>query len=233
YDENDGDVFAWADSCVRPDKNYDPQPNICTSWEVSDDGMTWTFHMDESRVWSDGEPITAEDYVFTFQRFARPDYDFEWFYSMMGIKNWSQVVSGEVAPEELGVKAVDDYMLTIETDYPVPYLIKIMADAWVVPQHIVKDRLDDGTWALNPENYVSAGPFVLENYEKGKRLTFIANDKYTGPYPPMVDKVIVEFMEPEVRFAAFQSGELDAVGGGYTDDLPPSAMAQIMALNSS
>ena len=110
-----------------------------------------------------------------------------------------------------------------------PYLIKIMADAWVVPQHIVKDRLDDGTWALNPENYVSAGPFVLESYEKGTRLTFIANDKYTGPYPPMVDKVIIEFMDPQVRFAAFQNGELDAVGGGYTDDLPPSAMAQIMA----
>lgn len=229
YDENDGDVFGWADSCVRPDKDFNPQPNICESWSVSEDGLVWTFNLQQDKVWSDGTPLTANDFVFTFQRYARPDYDFEWFYSMMGIKNWSQVVSGEVAPEELGVKAVDDYTLTIETDYPVPYLIKIMADAWVVPQHIVKDRLDDGTWALKPENYVSAGPFVLESHEKGKRLTFVANDKYTGPYPPMVDKVIVEFMEPEVRFAAFQNDELDAVGGGYTDDLPPSAMAQIMA----
>ena len=229
YDENDGDNYGWADSCVRPDKDFNPQPNICESWSVSDDGLVWTFNLQQDKVWSDGTPLTANDFVFTFQRFARPDYDFEWFYSMMGIKNWSQVVNGEVAPEELGVKAVDDYTLTIETDYPVPYLIKIMADAWVVPQHIVKDRLDDGTWALKPENYVSAGPFVLESYEKGTRLTFIANDKYTGPYPPMVDKVIVEFMDPQVRFAAFQNGELDAVGGGYTDDLPPSAMAQIMA----
>jgi peptide/nickel transport system substrate-binding protein/oligopeptide transport system substrate-binding protein len=129
----------------------------------------------------------------------------------------------------LGVKAVDDHTLTIETDYPVPYLIKIMADAWVVPQHIVKDRLDDGTWALKPENAVSAGPFVLESYEKGKRITFIANEKYTGPYPPMLDKVIVELVDPQVRFAAYKSGELDAIGGGYTDDLPPSAMAEIMA----
>ncbi|GIK75672.1 MAG: ABC transporter substrate-binding protein [Chloroflexota bacterium] len=229
YDENEGDVYGWADSCVRPNKDFDPQPNICESWSVSEDGLVWTFNLQQDKVWSDGTPLTANDFVFTFQRYARPDYDFEWFYSMMGIKNWAQVVSGELPPEELGVKAVDDHTLTIETDYPVPYLIRIMADAWVVPQHIVKDRLDDGTWSLKPENYVSAGPFVLESYERGRRLTFVANEKYTGPYPPMVDKVIVEFMDPQVRFAAYKNGELDAVGGGYTDDLPPSAMAEIMA----
>ena len=229
YEENDGDNYGWPDSCVRPDKDFNPQPNVCESWSVSDDGMIWTFNLQQDKVWSDGTPLTANDFVFTFQRYARPDYDFEWFYSMMGIKNWAQVVSGELPPEELGVKAVDDHTFTIETDFPVPFLIKIMADVWVVPQHIVKDRLDDGTWALNPENYVSAGPFVLESYEKGKRLTFVANDKYTGPYAPMLDKVIVEFMDPQVRFAAYKNGELDAVGGGYTDDLPPSAMAEIMA----
>ena len=101
---------------MRPDKDFDPQPNICESWSVSDDGLTWTFNLQQDKVWSDGTPLTANDFVFTFQRYARPDYDFEWFYSMMGIKNWSQVVNGEVAPEELGVKAVDDYTFTIETD---------------------------------------------------------------------------------------------------------------------
>lgn len=229
YEENDGDNYGWPDSCVRPDKDFNPQPNVCQSWSVSEDGKLWTFNLQQDKVWSDGEPLTADDFVFTFQRYARPDYDFEWFYSMMGIKNWSQVVSGELPPEELGVKAVDDHTFTIETDYPVPYLIKIMADVWVVPQHIVKDRLDDGTWALKPENYVSAGPFVLQSYEKGKRLIFVANEKYTGPFPPLVDKVIIEFMDPQVRFAAYKNGELDAIGGGYTDDLPPSAMAEIMA----
>ena len=229
YDENDGDVFAWADSCVRPDKNYDPQPNICTSWEVSDDGMTWTFHMDESRVWSDGEPITAEDYVFTFQRFARPDYDFEWFYSMANIANWGAVVSGDVPPEELGVKAVDDYTFTITTDRPTPYLIRIMADAWVVPEHVVQDRLDDGSWAFDPEKQVFAGPFKLENYEKGVKLSFVANDMYTGPFKPMIEGFDIVFMDPQVRFAAYKNGELDYIGGGYQQDLPPAAMAEIAA----
>lgn len=229
YDENTGDLEAWADSCVRPDKNYDPQPNLCTSWEVSEDGLTWTFKMDESRVWSDGEPITAEDMVFTFQRYARPDYDFEWFYSMANIVNWGAVVSGDVAPEELGVQMVDDYTFTITTDRPTPYLIRLMADAWVVPQHVVQDRLDDGSWAFDPEKQVFAGPFKLESYEKGKQLNFVANEMYTGPFKPMAERLEVIFMDPQVRFAAYKNGELDYIGGGYQQDLPPAAMAEITA----
>jgi ABC-type transport system substrate-binding protein len=229
YDENVGDMYAWPDSCVRPDEFYEPQPNACTSWEVSDDGLTWTFHLQEDKIWSDDTPVTADDWVFTLQRYARADYDFEWFYSMAGIVNWSGVVSGEVPPEELGVKKVDDYTFTITTERPAPYLIKIMADVWVVPKHIVKDRLDDGTWAFNEENWVSCGPYIMEAYEKGKQLVFVANDKYTGPFPPLNDKIVVSFMEPEVRWTTYKNGELDAIGGGYQADLPPSAMAEIMA----
>jgi peptide/nickel transport system substrate-binding protein/oligopeptide transport system substrate-binding protein len=229
YDENEGDMYGWPDSCVRPDEFYEPQPNACTRWEVSDDGLTWTFHLQEDKVWSDGTPVTADDWVFTLQRYARAEYDFEWFYSMAGIVNWAGVVSGDVPPEELGVAKVDDYTFTITTERPAPYLIKIMADVWVVPKHIVKDRLDDGSWAFKEENWVSCGPYKIEAYEKGKHLVFVANDKYTGPFPPLLDKIIVNFMEPEVRWTAYQNGELDAIGGGYQADLPPSAMAEIMA----
>lgn len=229
YDENVGDMYAWPDSCVRPDEFYEPQPNACTSWEVSDDGLTWTFHLQEDKIWSDGTPVTADDWVFTLQRYARPDYDFEWFYSMAGIVNWGAVVDGDVPPEELGVKKVDDYTFAITTERPAPYLVKIMADVWVVPKHIVKDRLDDGAWAFKEENRVSCGPYIMEAYERGKQLVFVANDKYTGPFPPMMDKIVVSFMQPEVRWSAYKNGELDAIGGGYQNDLPPSAMAEIMA----
>lgn len=229
YDENDGDVFAWADSCVRPDKQFEPQPNACTSWEVSEDGLTWTFHLQEDKVWSDGTPITADDWVFTLQRFSRPDYDFNWFYSMMNIVNWDKVSNGELPIEELGVAAVDEHTFTITTDRPVPYLIKIMADVWVTPKHIIQDHLNDGSWAFDEANWVFAGPFQLESWTKGKELVFVANDKYTGPFTPMVDKLIVTFMAPEVRFNAYKNGELDYFGGGYQQDIPPSAMAEIMA----
>jgi peptide/nickel transport system substrate-binding protein/oligopeptide transport system substrate-binding protein len=227
YDENTGDVYAWSDSCARPDRDYQPQPNACTSWETSEDGLTWTFHLQEDKVWSDGTPLTADDWVFTLQRYARPDYDFEWFYSMAGIQNWNEVVSGELPPEELGVKKVDDYTFTVTTDRPAPFLIKIMADVWVAPKHIIKDRLADGSWAF--DTYISAGPYVTEEYNRGEELVFVANDKYTGPFPPMFDKIIVHFMDSELEWNAYLNDELDAIGGNYAGDISPSAMAQIMA----
>jgi oligopeptide transport system substrate-binding protein len=148
---------------------------------------------------------------------------------MANIVNWSKVVSGELPPEELAAKVVDDYTFTVTTDPATPYLSKIFADLWVAPKHIIKDRLDDGSWAFKPENYVSAGPYKLEEYVKGEKLIFVANELYTGPYPPMMDKIVVTFMEPEIRWAAYKNGELDAIGGGYENDLPPSAMAEVMA----
>jgi peptide/nickel transport system substrate-binding protein/oligopeptide transport system substrate-binding protein len=229
YDENWGDYVAWADSCIRPDKNYVPQPNICTKWETSKDGLTWTFYLDKKRVWSDGKPITADDFVFTLQRYARADYDFEWFYSMANIVNWGDVASGKKKPEELGAKKVDDYTFTVTTDQPTPYLDKIFGDLWVVPKHVVKDRLNDGSWAFDKANWVFGGPFKLESYTKGKELVFVANDKYNGPFPPQIDKIIVSLTAVETRWPAYQNNELDAIGGGYQQDLPPSAMAQIMA----
>ncbi|MEW5720554.1 MAG: peptide ABC transporter substrate-binding protein, partial [Chloroflexota bacterium] len=165
----------------------------------------------------------------TLQRYARPDYDFEWFYSMANILNWSDVVGGKKKPEELGAKKVDDYTFTVTTDQPTPYLIKIFADVYVTPKHIVKDRLNDGSWALDKKNWVFAGPYQVESYTKGKNLVMVANDKYSGPFPPMMDKIIINFMEPEARWAAYKNNELDAIGGGYQQDLPPSAMAEIMA----
>lgn len=229
YDLIDGNDYAWSDSCVRPDKDFNLQPNVCESWEVSDDGLVWTFHLQQDKVWSDGTPVTADDFIFTLQRFARPDYDFEWFYSMMGIVNWGAVVSGEVPPEELGVAKIDDHTFTITTERPAPYLIKIMADVWLVPAHIVQDRLDDGSWAFEEENWVSAGPYKLESYNRGRDITYVANDQYTGPFPAMLDKVIITFMAPETRFNAYKNNEVDAIGGGYQQDLPPAAIAEIMA----
>ncbi len=229
YDGLSVSTFAFHNSCTRPDRNFDPQPNGCESWTVSEDGLTWTFKLRQDKVWSDGEPITADDYVFTLQRFARPDYDFEWFYSMAGISNWGAVVSGEKPVEELGAKKVDDYTFTVTTDRPVPFLTKIFSALWIVPEHVVKDRLADGSWTLDPQTAVSAGPYKMESWERGKQLNLVANDKYTGPFPPMFDKIIVSFMDPSIRFTAYKNNELDIIGHLMLDDLTPAGMAEVMA----
>jgi ABC-type transport system substrate-binding protein len=97
----------------------------------------------------------------------------------------------------------------------------------VTPEHVVQDRLADGTWALDPERVISAGPYVFDHWDKGKEIVWVANDKYTGPYPPMMDKLVISFMEPEVRYNAYKNDELDVIGYGYEVDLPPAALAEV------
>jgi ABC-type transport system substrate-binding protein len=224
-------IYAFADSCAYWSKDFELLPSACESWEASEDGLTWTFHLPKDRVWSDGQPITAADWVFTLQRYARPDYDFEWFYSMANIVNWSELVNGEVPAEELGAKVVDDYTFTVQTTQPTPYLPKIFAQVWVTPLHIVKDRLNDGTWAFDEKNWVFAGPYKLVEWNKGKNFVLLPNEKYTGPLKPMNEKIIATVttgVDAQAQWAMWKNGEIDVMGGGLAADLPLSAMEEIM-----
>ncbi len=230
YDSVTSATYGLLDSCVRPDREFNPQPNVCSEWSVSEDGLTWTFKIQEDRNWNDGTPVTAQDAVFTLQRYTRPDYDFEWFYSMANITNWGSVVSGEMTFDDLGAKVVDDKTFTVTTTQPTPYLVKLFADLWIVPSHLVKDPWDDGTWSLDPANQkIGCGPYVLESWNTGKDITWIANEKYNGPFPPMMDKIHLTFMDPEVRFNAYLNGEIDSLGHLFGGDLTPSSLAQIKA----
>ena len=228
YDTNDAFAYAVTDSCIKMDHSYNLIPSLCTSWEVSEDGLVWTFHLQEGRVWSDNTPITADDVVFTLQRYARIDYDFEWFYSMASIVNWAALVNGEVEPDALGVKKVDDLTFTVTTDIPTPYVPNLFALVYPVPKHIVKDRLADGSWALNEETRVSSAPFMIESYTKGVGIEVVPNPTYTGPYKAMVERVSVTFMDVSEQFNAYLNDELDVIGYAYEGVMNPAAMAQVM-----
>ncbi|MCB0062378.1 MAG: hypothetical protein KDE19_09690, partial [Caldilineaceae bacterium] len=99
----------FSDPLTELDKDFNVVPAAAESWEVSDDSLTWSFHLRPNQVWSDGTPLTANDYVATFQYLADPEHawDFAWFYNGV-IKNWEEVIAGDLPKEELGVAAPDD-----------------------------------------------------------------------------------------------------------------------------
>jgi peptide/nickel transport system substrate-binding protein/oligopeptide transport system substrate-binding protein len=221
YATNPGAFFAWGDACTRLDRDFLPQPAGCESWELSDDGFTWTFHLPEDKVWSDGTPVTAQDWVLAMQRYARPGYDFGWFFGFANIENWNEVTQEEMPPEELGVKAVDDYTFAITTTRPTPYMDKLLSWLFAVPSHVVEDWMDDD-WAFRTS--ISSNAYILDNWEKGVGMTFVANDKYTGPYPPMAEKIESPFMNLDTFWLAYQEGEIDWVNAAQK-----STIDQIMA----
>jgi len=218
-------VVGDAAQLVQPaltafNKDLEVVPYGAESWEVSKDGLTWTFHLRKTAKWSDGKPITAYDYEFAIQRCIKEGYDFSWYYSWAaGIKNWKKVEKGELPLEELGVKVLDDYTLTVTTDEPKPYLPAVLAWFHAVPRHAVEKYGDE--YATRAETMVCGGPFKVSEWIKGDHITLVSNPYYSGPWKPYLRKIVFKYgtSSPEAGFPAYLNNEI------YLSILNPGQLA--------
>lgn len=213
--ESSGMTGYALEPLVWLDYDFNAYPGAADSWDVSDDGLTWTFHLRENAMWSDGVPVTADDWVFAFQRMFSPETasPYVWFWG--SIVNATAASKGEVDPSEVGVAKVDDYTLTITTSQPIPYLLLLMGFiATIVPQHIVEEVGD--AFATSPETFPSNGPYMLSEWNKGENVIWVLNPYYNGPNQGKVEKIIYTIVPPStpqsVTLSMYQAGEIDAVG---------------------
>ncbi|MEC0303268.1 peptide ABC transporter substrate-binding protein, partial [Terribacillus saccharophilus] len=148
--------------------------------EVSEDGLTWTFTLREDAEWENGDPVTANDFVYAWQRAINPDTGSEYGPYMMGgvIKNATAVNTGEAELDELGVKAVDDYTLEVQLEKPVPYFESLTTFPTFMPlnQKFVEEQGD--SYALEADNLLSNGPFKMTEWNHGSTMKFEKNDTY-------------------------------------------------------
>ena len=205
------------------------EPLLAESWERSDDGLTWTFHLRDDVKWHDGEPFTALDVDFTFNRIiynydipasSRPAFHFRFLNEETG--DW------EEAP--MTVRALDDY--TVECVLPVPFapFLRSMGTA-IYPKHILEQHVDDGTFvstwdiSTDPSEVIGTGPFTIESYVPDEHVLMSRNPAYwlkdeegNGlPYLDRIRHIIVPELEDEL--AMFLAGEAD-VHGVLGEELP-------------
>ncbi|MEZ4606163.1 MAG: peptide ABC transporter substrate-binding protein [Deinococcales bacterium] len=208
----------FQDQLVDLDQNFTVQPASAESWAVGEDGKTWTIKLRDGLMWSDGTPVTAYDYEATYRLSATPEHawDFTWFYSFIGpggIKNWDKVIAGEMSPEELGVKAIDNLTLEMITEDVFPPLPGVLNFGFLLQKKALEAY---GPYYNNdPATSVSAGPFVLKEFDPGNRIVVEANPNYTGYRPPRLQRIEGIYMNPATFFAAFQNGEVDRVPYEY------------------
>ncbi len=135
------------------DNNFELHGMAAESWTQSEDGLTWTFTLREGLTFSDGEPLTAEDFVFALQRAATSGYDFAWYWDFAGgIKGWKEVTEGTAGPETLGIVAVDDRTIQVTTNTPKPYLPSVVSLWYPVPKHMVDQYGDDYATMSKPSS---------------------------------------------------------------------------------
>ncbi len=174
--ENDiiGDMFIGL---FTEDAKSHPIPGIAESWTVSDDQLTWTFKLRQTK-WSDGAPLTANDFVFSLRRLLDPKTLGAVYASIQyPIFNAEKVNGGALPLEDLGVKAIDDYTLEVKLEHPAPYLPGLLKHytAFPVPKHVI-DKVGD-KW-VRPENIVVNGPFKVAEIRDGDYVRSVRNESY-------------------------------------------------------
>ncbi|MGF1456798.1 MAG: peptide ABC transporter substrate-binding protein [Alphaproteobacteria bacterium] len=186
-----------------------PIPGAAESYSVSDDGLTYTFTMRDGHTWSDGVPVTADDFVFAFRRILDPATAAEYASLLYVLKNAAAINAGEAPLESLGARAEDPGTLVLTLDYPAPFLPQLLTHqaAYPVPRHVIEDQGDD--W-VKAGTMVTNGAYVLGEWLPNDHVRLEKNPRFYDAENVAIDRVF--FYPTDDRASAvrrFRAGELD------------------------
>ncbi|MEQ8964730.1 MAG: peptide ABC transporter substrate-binding protein [Azospirillaceae bacterium] len=207
--ENDiiGDMFLGL---LTEAADGEAIPGAAESWEISDDGTVYTFDLREDGVWSDGEPVTAGDFVYSLRRILTPETAAEYAFLLYPIANAEAINSGEIEDvSQLGVRAIDDATLEITLEEPTPYFLEQLTHytSFPVPQHVIEEHGDEWT---DGGTMVTNGAYTLVEWLPQTHVHVEKNDNFYDAENVSIDEVY--YYPTEDRSAAlrrFRAGELD------------------------
>ncbi|PZO64450.1 MAG: oligopeptide ABC transporter substrate-binding protein OppA [Paracoccus denitrificans] len=198
-------------------------PGVAESYTESDDKKTYTFKLRDAK-WSNGDPVTAGDFVFAWRRVADPATasEYAWFIELMNVENAGAVVKGDMPPDQLGIKAIDDKTLEVKLSTPTPYFLKTLAMPTVgpVPQKVVEAEGDG--WA-QPGKIVGNGAYKLQSHDLGVQATVVRNENYWDNDNTILDTVrFITVNDQNAGLTRYQAGELD-----WMDTLPAGQFPRV------
>ena len=209
---------------VMQDAKAELIPGAAESWTVSDDGKVYTFKLRKDAVWSDGSPVTAEDFVYSFRRLEDPATGAEYASMLYPIVNAEEANTGKGKLEDIGVKAVDATTLEVTLKAPTPYFLEMLTHQAAYP--VNKASIDKlGADWIKPGNLVSNGAFTLAEWVPNDHIKMVKNPKFYDAANVKID--VVNFIPTEDRSSAmkrYEAGELDSY-----DDLPTEQLADLKA----
>lgn len=187
-------------------------PGVASEWSMSDDGLTFTFSLREDARWSNGDPLTADHFVYSFQRLVNPTTAAFYANLVADIVNARAIIAGEMPPESLGVEAVDDRTLIIRLEQATPYLLSLLAQPSTFPVHpaLVEQHGDAFTKA---GTLISNGPYKLDEWVPGSVLSLSRNEQYWNNENTAIDEVRHHVLtQPMTELNRYRAGELHITG---------------------
>lgn len=217
------DIF---EGLISQDENGNLIPGVALTWTPSNENKTWTFKLREDAKWSNGDPVTAGDFVYAWRRAADPATasPYAWYVEITQINNAAAIIAGDAAPDTLGVRALDDYTLEVDLDTPLPYFPNMTTYATLFPVHQATVEAFGADWT-KPENIVSNGAFMLDELVLNEYHTRVKNPMYWDADNVILEKVTgLVINDSNQALTRYFAGELD-----YMDDLPPGQFPNLQA----
>ncbi|MEI6896038.1 MAG: ABC transporter substrate-binding protein [Psychromonas sp.] len=195
---------------VNQDADGNTIPGVAERWET-DDNKTFTFYLRKDAKWSNGDPVTAHDFVYSFQRAVDPETasPYSWYLDMTTMVNASDIIAGKKDKSTLGVKALDDFTFQVQLDNAVPYFVMMMGHTTMKPVHKATVEKFGDEWTRS-ENFVGNGAFVVNNWVVNERIELVPNKYYWDNANTVLTKVTFLPIENQVsEMNRFLSGEID------------------------
>jgi oligopeptide transport system substrate-binding protein len=186
-------------------------PGVATGFEVSEDGLTYTFTLRDNAKWSNGDAVTAGDFVYAWRRAASPELasPYSWYMELMSIENGAAVIAGDMELEDLGVSAPDDATLVVQLSQPLPYFPQMIVHATTFPVHAATIAAHGSDWT-KPENMVSNGAYVLSEFVPQEKLVRVRNEMYWDNENTILDTVTkLVITDENTALTRYLAGELD------------------------
>ncbi len=196
---------------MNQDEDGNLVPGVATEFTTNDTKDVYTFTLRDDAKWSNGDPVTADDFVFAWKRAVDPALSspYAWFMELMSIENAAEIIAGDKPVDELGVTAIDDHTLEVKLSAPLPYFAQMTTHSttFPAPQKVIEEFGDAWT---KPENIVSNGAYVLTEHLPQERSVRERNEMYWDNDNTIVDKVVALVINDEnVALTRYLAGELD------------------------
>lgn len=203
-------MIHFFEGLTKRDIKDNVVPGMAESWDISKDGLKYTFHLRTNAKWSDGKSVIASDFEYALKRAANPKTAATYSHMLNVIKNARLIISGKAEVETLQVKALDDYTLEIILENPTPYFleyISVSSPYFPVRKDIIETYGDN--WSRNPETYIVNGPYIMTERKQDEKIVMEVNSNYYDKDYIVAEKINILIMDDSnTALAAMKNGDL-------------------------
>lgn len=218
-------IFNIFEGLARINLDNDkPEAGIAKSWDVSEDGKKYTFHLRDNLKWSDGSELNAEDVKYGIMRVINPETASSYAYHAYSIKNAKAYYEGKMKKEDVGVTVVDENTLEIELEYPIPFFMDIISWHLLLPLKEKVVAANPQGWSQDTETIISNGPFRVKEWKHNEYILLEKNPYYWDKENVKIDQVkLVMITDGNTALTAYRTDKID-----YMSNIPPIQVPQLL-----